>query len=107
MAVTFAEIRDRAKYTGNDAGVSFAMAMFYNDPAVIYIHSDELRRAIYVWSRLDMLEVTTMKRQALVNMYQTIWKTTPWPNVRKTISWKPRDRRRITMELDDLDIDTL
>jgi hypothetical protein len=84
--------------------MSLAVAVFFNDPAAICIHDDELKWAVYVWGLLDILEVATMKRQALVNICQTIRETTPWPNVRKTISWKPRDRRRITMDLDELDI---
>jgi hypothetical protein len=69
LALTFEEIHDRAKLAGSDAGMSLAVAMFYNDPATSPMSTDEIRWAVYVWTELDIAAVAAMKRPALVAAY--------------------------------------
>jgi hypothetical protein len=95
VALTFAEIHDRAKLMDNDVGVTLAVAMFYVDPVSTVMRSDEVMRAVYVWSARDMAAVAAMKRQELRVAYQA---------VRKTVSWKPRVGDRITIMIDELDV---
>jgi hypothetical protein len=78
--------------------------MFFRNLNVSFIHSDELRCAVYLWSQEDMLDVANMSRRVLIDKHTIIRKMQPWPHVRKTVSWTPHGQAPIEMDLDDVDI---